>query len=310
MGPTVVGPFGILQPFADLLKMLQKEDLIPAKADKLIFKLAPIWIFAFVFTGFCVLPLIPAWSINLPIANNGLLLMVAIVGIDVIALFLAGYSSYNKYALFGTNRVIAQVISYEIPLGLCLINVLAYFPTLNLNSILLTQQSAGFLNWNIFQYPFLFPVFIAFYITILAESNRAPFDIPEGESELVGGFHTEYSGFRFAFFFLAEYTMMFLLSALGVVLFLGGGNSPFPDLGAIKLGYYTSGEQNSFVGGAWSFFWILTKTLFLGYLMIIIRWSFPRYRLDQLMAFCWKFLIPVLLILFIINMAWRAFFLS
>ena len=313
IGPMEVGKYGTLQAFADILKMLQKEFIIPTAADKILFILAPIVIFVSVYLGFAALPwapgLIPS-SLNL-----GLFYIFAILSIETLGILMAGWGSNNKYALLGSMRSVAQMISYEIPAGVALISAVMIAQSLNLQEISIRQgiftteqvyflgiwevrSVGGFLAWNIFQAPHLILAYIIYFIASLAECNRAPFDIPEAESELVGGFHVEYSGLRFAFIFLAEYSMMFLVGMIGVVLFLGGWNSPLPNLGTAKLAQWTSG-----IG--WGIFWILIKTLAVVAVQIWIRWTLPRLRVDQLMSFCWKVLTPLAFLCMLISGLWR-----
>lgn len=313
LGPMEVGKYGSLQAFADILKMLQKEFIIPSAADKILFILAPIVIFVSVYLGFAALPwapgVIPA-SLNL-----GLFYIFAILAIETLGILMAGWGSNNKYALLGSMRSVAQMISYEIPAGIALISVVMISQTLNLQEISIKQgimatentfflgvwevkYLGGFLAWNIFQAPHLIIAYIIYFIASLAECNRAPFDIPEAESELVGGFHVEYSGLRFAFIFLAEYSMMFLVGMIGVVLFLGGWNSPFPNMGSLQLATWTTG-----IG--WGIFWILVKTLSVVGVQIWIRWTLPRLRVDQLMSFCWKVLTPIAFLCMLLSGIWR-----
>ncbi|MDP3470202.1 MAG: NADH-quinone oxidoreductase subunit NuoH [Daejeonella sp.] len=313
VGPMEVGKYGTLQAFADIIKMLQKEFIIPTAADKVLFILAPIVIFVSVYLGFAALPwapgLIPS-SLNL-----GLFYIFAILSIETLGILMAGWGSNNKYALLGSMRSVAQMISYEIPAGIALISVVMISQSLNLQEISIKQgilttepvyflgiwevkTIGGFLAWNIFQAPHLILAYIIYFIASLAECNRAPFDIPEAESELVGGFHVEYSGLRFAFIFLAEYSMMFLVGMIGVVLFLGGWNSPLPNFGTAKLALWTSG-----IG--WGIFWILIKTLAVVAVQIWIRWTLPRLRVDQLMSFCWKVLTPLAFLCMLISGVWR-----
>ncbi|MFA6944772.1 MAG: NADH-quinone oxidoreductase subunit NuoH [Pedobacter sp.] len=313
VGPMEVGKYGSLQAFADIIKMLQKEFIIPTAADKVLFILAPLVIFVSVYLGFAALPwapgLVPA-SLNL-----GLFYIFAILSIETLGILMAGWGSNNKYALLGSMRSVAQMISYEIPAGVSLISVVMISQTLNLQEIsikqgILTTESVyflgiwdvkalgGFLAWNIFQAPHLILAYIIYFIASLAECNRAPFDIPEAESELVGGFHVEYSGLRFAFIFLAEYSMMFLVGMIGVVLFLGGWNSPLPNIGSAHLAEWTSGT-------GWGIFWILTKALLVVAVQIWIRWTLPRLRVDQLMSLCWKILTPLAFLCMLISGIWR-----
>jgi NADH-quinone oxidoreductase subunit H len=313
LGPMEVGKYGSLQAFADILKMLQKEFIIPTAADKILFILAPIIIFVSVYLGFAALPwapgLIPA-SLNL-----GLFYIFAILSIETLGILMAGWGSNNKYALLGSMRSVAQMVSYEIPAGISLLSVVMISQSLNLQEItirqgILTTEAVsflgiwdvkaigGFLAWNIFQAPHLILAYFIYFIASLAECNRAPFDIPEAESELIGGFHVEYSGLRFAFIFLAEYSMMFLVGMIGVVLFLGGWNSPLPNIGSVSLANWTTG-----IG--WGIFWILLKTLIVVAVQIWIRWTLPRFRVDQLMSFCWKVLTPLAFLCMLISGIWR-----
>jgi NADH-quinone oxidoreductase subunit H len=327
LGPMEVGYYGILQTVADLLKLLQKEDIVPSKADGPLFKLAPLIIFVSVFAGFSVLPLSVSW----PGAaiSSGVFFLLAIVSLDVVGIIIAGWSSNNKYSVLGTMRSAAQIISYEIPLGLsvlcvCLIcgsldlqeiskqqgifsNEPKYFldiPSINFN----TTVFGGILSWNAIRMPVLFFVWIIFFISSLAESNRAPFDLPEAESELIAGFHTEYSGFRWAVIMLAEYAMMLLVSILGAVLFFGSWNSPLPNVGSIRLATWTSGEVGSTASIAWGIFWLMSKSLFFVTMQIWIRWTYPRLRVDQLMNLSWKYLTPFALALVIVCAFWKIIF--
>lgn len=313
LGPMEVGKYGSLQAFADILKMLQKEFIIPTAADKVLFILAPIIIFVSVYLGFAALPwapgLIPA-SLNL-----GLFYIFAILSIETLGILMAGWGSNNKYALLGSMRSVAQMVSYEIPAGISLLSVVMISQSLNLQEItirqgVLTTEAVNFLGiwdvkaiggilaWNVFQAPHLIVAYIIYFIASLAECNRAPFDIPEAESELIGGFHVEYSGLRFAFIFLAEYSMMFLVGMIGVVLFLGGWNSPLPNIASFSLANWTTG-----IG--WGIFWILLKTLSVVAVQIWIRWTLPRFRVDQLMSFCWKVLTPLAFLCMLISGIWR-----
>ena len=313
LGPMEVGKYGSLQAFADILKMLQKEFIIPTAADKILFILAPIIIFVSVYLGFAALPwapgLIPA-SLNL-----GIFYIFAILSIETLGILMAGWGSNNKYALLGSMRSVAQMVSYEIPTGISVLSVVMISQSLNLQEItirqgILTSDAINFLGiwdvkaiggilaWNVFQAPHLIMAYFIYFIASLAECNRAPFDIPEAESELIGGFHVEYSGLRFAFIFLAEYSMMFLVGMIGVVLFLGGWNTPLPNMGSLSLANWTTG-----IG--WGIFWILFKTLSVVAMQIWIRWTLPRFRVDQLMSFCWKVLTPLSFLCMLISGIWR-----
>jgi NADH-quinone oxidoreductase subunit H len=297
LGPMEVGYYGLLQTIADLIKLLQKEDIVPAKADRILFKAAPIVIFIVIFAGFAVIPLSPAWA-GAGI-QTGVFFLLAIVSLDVVGIILAGWSSGNKYSSLGAFRAVAQIISYEVPLTLSVLCVAMYNSTLDLQKISFAQSSQwGIVGWNVVQMPFLFIAWIIFFISSLAESNRAPFDLPEAESELVAGFHTEYSGFRWAIVMLAEYAMMLLVSMLGAVLFFGSWNTPLPNIGSLELANMTSGP-------VWGVAWLVLKTIILTVIQIWVRWTYPRVRIDQLMSLSWKYLTPAALILVIITGFWK-----
>ncbi len=292
LGPMRVGYHGSLQLFADMLKLVQKEDITPANVDKTLFVFAPYLAFIGSYAAFAVLPFSSIYigsSIDL-----GIFYMVAVSSLVVAGILMAGWSSNNKYSLYGAMRSAAQIISYEIPTVLVVLAMVILMGTLNLGTMS-ELQTAYFWNWNIFGgpefswiklllLPFMIASFIMIYISTLAEVNRTPFDIPEAESELVGGYHTEYSGMKFAIFFLAEYANMFAVSALVTVLFFGGYQSPFGYLG-------------NTIGAEWlvpieQVFWFVLKGILLVCVQIQLRWTLPRLRVDQLMAVCWKYLIP------------------
>ncbi len=313
LGPMEVGKYGTLQAFADIIKLLQKEFIIPAPADRILFILAPAVIYLSVYLGFAALPWAPdtiASSLNL-----GVFYIFAIISVETIGILMAGWGSNNKYALLGSMRSVAQIISYEIPAGISVISAVMISQSLNLQEITITQgilsetkieflglwdvtNIGGFLAWNIFQAPHLILAYIIYFIATLAECNRAPFDIPEAESELVAGFHVEYSGLRFAFVFLAEYSMMFLLGMIGVILFLGGWNTPLPNVGSVNLADITTGT-------GWGIFWVMLKTLAVVAAQMWIRWTLPRFRVDQLMSFGWKVLTPLAFACMLISGVWR-----
>ncbi len=324
MGPMEVGKWGMLQLFADLLKLLQKEDIVPKAADKWLFLMAPFVIFAAVFAAYAVMPLAPGLSGSG--AAVGVFYLLTILSVDVIGILMAGWGSNNKYALFGAMRAVAQIVSYEVPLGLAVLCVVMTTQTLDLQAISFQQgiysfepvylfglrdlgvnvtQAGGFLSWNIVRNPFLLIVYVIFFIASLAECNRAPFDLPEGESELVGGFHTEYSGMRYALLMLSEYGMMLLVSLLGAILFLGSWNTPFPNLGPVRLADWTSGEPGTWLGYLTGAFWLLYKALLGVLVQMWVRWTLPRLRVDQLMYLGWKVLTPVGLVLFFVSGVWR-----
>lgn len=328
LGPMEAGYYGIAQTLADLLKLLQKEDIVPAKADKIIFKAAPIVTFVSVFAGFSVLPL----SMTSAGANvhSGVVFLIAIISLDVVGILMAGWGSNNKYGILGSMRSAAQIISYEVPLGLSVLCVCIVAGTLNLQEISLQQGTyapseqfmfdsaglgwsvsgnGGFLSWNIFRMPVLIFVWVIYFIASLAECNRAPFDLPEAESEIVAGFHTEFSGFRWALLMLAEYAMMLLVSILGTVLFFGSWNTPLPNLGSLEFAHWTSGEPGTWKSVLWGIFWLLSKSLFFVMIQIWIRWTYPRLRVDQLMVLSWKYLTPFALFFVIICAFWKIIFL-
>jgi NADH-quinone oxidoreductase subunit H len=327
MGPMEVGYYGLAQSIADLLKLIQKEDIVTDKADKVIFRLAPIVIFTTVFAGFSVIPLSAGWSgANI---STGLFFLLAVVSLDVIGIVMAGWGSNNKYSMLGTMRSAAQLISYEVPLGLSVVCVCMVSQTLDLQQISYQQSTlntqpeflfgiratgiemnglGGVFLWNVFRMPLLAFAWVMFFIASLAESNRAPFDLPEAESEIVAGFQTEYSGFRWAIIMLAEYGMMLLVSILGAILFFGSWSSPLPNLGSFKLGDWTNGATGTVPSYLWGTFWLLSKALFFIVLQMWIRWTFPRLRVDQLMSLSWKYLTPIALVLIIVIGTWKLIF--
>ena len=260
-GPLHVGWQGTLQTIADAVKLLSKELVIPKEANRFMYLLAPVLVFAPVLPAFLVIPL--AKHAIIRDLNVGFLLVFSLTNISFIGTFVAGWSSNSKYALLGSMRAVAQNISYEIPLMLAAMGVVISAHAMKTTDIVLAQDK----TWFIFAQPL---AFLIFFCSSLAEANRAPFDIPEAESELVAGFHTEYSGMRFALFFLGEYTAVFISSAIAATLFLGGWQGPF-------------------LPGP---FWLLLKTYAIVFVVLWVRWTFPRLRSDQLMNFAWKVLIP------------------
>ncbi len=280
LGPMRTGKWhGWAQPLADVFKLLQKEDTIPNAADKLLYILAPLLVFVGSYAAYAAIPFSPAY-IGADI-NLGVFYIIAVSAIVVLGILMAGWSSDNKWSLLGAMRTAAQLVSYEIPSSLAVIAVIMVAGSLNLNDVC-AAQTGWFWNWFIFgKFPFLFITFIIYFIASLAETNRAPFDIPEAESELVAGYHTEYSGMRFAFFYLAEYANMFTVAAIASVLFFGGWNSPF--------GTFMSGP-------VWGAFWLITKGMVLVFIQMWLRWTLPRFRVDQLMYLSWKVLTPFALV--------------
>jgi NADH-quinone oxidoreductase subunit H len=267
-GPNVVGPFGLLQPFADAIKMLMKETIIPSGANRLLFLAAPMLTFLLAMLAWAVIPVQDGWAIA--DINVGILYLFAISSLGVYGIIIAGWASNSKYAFLGALRSAAQMVSYEVSMGFVIVTVLICVGSLNLTEIVRAQENLWFVI------P-LFPMFVIFFISTLAETNRAPFDLPEGESELVAGFFVEYSSMAFALFFLGEYANMILMSALTTILFLGGWHAPFGT------------EPFTWIPG---FVWFALKVCFCLFVFIWVRATFPRYRYDQLMRLGWKVFLP------------------
>ncbi|HEY0005580.1 MAG TPA: NADH-quinone oxidoreductase subunit NuoH [Pyrinomonadaceae bacterium] len=282
LGPMRVGPWGLLQPIADGLKLLLKEDLVPDKADAYIFRFAPYIAVAAAFIVFAVIPFAPDWGVITDI-NIGILFVLSVSSVGVLALILAGWSSNSKYSLLGALRSSAQMVSYEVSMGLAIVGALMFARTLSMSGIVSAQAVDSI--WYLLYQPL---GFITFLISGIAENNRAPFDLPEAESELVAGFHTEYSGFRWSLFFMAEYAAMVVASSIGVTLFLGGWY--FPGLYGLTE---ARGLHNLYVTACLIVF--LVKLSVVLYLYFWLRWTLPRYRYDQLMDLGWKWLIPAAL---------------
>jgi NADH-quinone oxidoreductase subunit H len=284
LGPMRVGPYGVLQPVADAIKLMLKEDITPTRADKWVFTAAPIISMVPALIVYAVIPFGPEVSlfgrrVTLYITdiNVGLLYVVAVASVGVYGIILAGYSSNSKFPLLASLRASAQLISYEVSVTLTLVSVILMSGTLSMVGIVRAQESSHM--WYAFVQPLAFAIF---FIGGLAETNRAPFDLPEAEQELTGGFHTEYSGMRFALFFLAEYANMIVVSSVATTLFMGGWLRPFPNVEAL-----------SFLGFVPSWIWFFAKTFLVLYVFLWIRATLPRYRYDQLMALGWKVLIPL-----------------
>jgi NADH-quinone oxidoreductase subunit H len=270
----VVGPFGLLQPFADALKMVMKETVIPEGANRALFLLAPMLTFALAMVAWAVIPLNAGWAIA--DINVGVLYLFGISSLGVYGIIIAGWASNSKYAFLGAMRSAAQMVSYEVSMGFVIVSVLLVAGSLNLTAIVEAQKTVWFCV------P-LFPMFIVFFISTLAETNRTPFDLPEGESELVAGFMVEYSSMSYALFFLGEYANMILMSGITTILFLGGWMGPFnilPVLGPL---------------------WFVLKVCFLLFVFIWVRGTFPRYRYDQLMRLGWKVFLPASLVWLVIT---------
>jgi len=271
-GPNIVGPFGLWQPFADALKMLFKETIIPTGSDRLLFMIAPMITFGLAVVAWAVIPVNNHWAIaNI---NVGILYLFAISSLGVYGIIIAGWASNSKYAFLGALRSAAQMVSYEVSMGFIIVTVLVCVGSLNLNDIVMAQRHF----W--FAIP-LFPLFVIFFISGLAETNRAPFDLAEGESEIVAGFFVEYSAMSFALFFLGEYANMILISAMTTTLFLGGWLSPIPF------------APFTMIPGV---FWFLLKVLMCLFVFVWVRATLPRLRYDQLMALGWKVFLPITLV--------------
>ena len=284
LGPMRVGPYGTLQPIADAVKLILKEDITPARADKWVFTVAPIIVMVPALITFAVIPFGPVVnlfgrqvSLGITDVNVGLLYIVSVASVGVYGIILAGYASNSKFPLLASLRASAQLISYEVAVTLTLVSVILMAGSLSMVSIVRAQESSHL--WYAFVQPLAFGIFV---IGSLAETNRAPFDMPEAEQELTGGFHTEYSGMRFALFFLAEYANMIVVSSVATTLFLGGWLRPFPSVAMLSV---------LDVVPSWT--WFLIKSFLFLYFFIWIRATLPRYRYDQLMRLGWKVLIPL-----------------
>ena len=287
LGPNRVGPKGWLQPIADAMKLMFKEIILPSRANRFLFVLAPVISFGPALAAWAVVPFGDGMMISH--LDAGLLYLLALTSLGVYGVIISGWASNSKYAFLGAMRSAAQIVSYEIAMGFALVGVLMAAGSLNLNQIVQAQQG-NLLHW--FWLPLL-PLFVVYFISGVAETNRAPFDVAEGESEIVAGFHVEYSGMAFAVFFLAEYANMILVAALASTLFLGGWLSPFQGVPVL-------GELFAFVPGA---IWLIIKISMMLLLFLWFRATFPRYRYDQIMRLGWKVFIPVTLVwLFVVGL--------
>lgn len=268
-GPNVVGPFGLMQPFADAVKMLMKETIIPTGANRVLFIVAPLLTMTLAMIAWAVIPVNDGWAIaNI---NVGILYLFAVSSLGVYGIVIAGWASNSKYAFLGALRSAAQMVSYEVSMGLVIVTVLLCAGSLNLTAIVHAQERIWF-------FIPLFPMFVVFFISILAETNRAPFDLPEGESEIVGGFHVEYGAMTFGLFFLGEYANMILMSAMTAILFLGGWLSPIPF------------APFTWIPGP---IWFIAKICLVLFMFVWVRATFPRFRYDQLMRLGWKVFLPL-----------------
>lgn len=284
VGPNIVGPLGLLQPLADALKLLLKEVVLPARAGRFLFLIAPAISLTAALAAWSVMPFSP--GVVLADVNAGLLFVLAVTSMGVYGVIIAGWASNSKYAFLGCLRSAAQIVSYEIAMGFALVTVLMASGSLNLSAIVEGQAGATFLSW--YWLPLL-PMFVVYFISGVAETNRAPFDVAEGESEIVAGFHVEYSGMAFAIFFLAEYANMILIAALTSVMFLGGWHPPF-----------------NVVPFTWvpGFVWFFGKIAFLLFCFLWFRATFPRYRYDQIMRLGWKVFIPLTIVWLVVVGLW------
>ncbi len=290
LGPMRTGWKGVLQPLAEVIKLLQKEDITPANANKPLFNLAPFIMFTGAYATYAAIPFSSKFiAADL---NIGLYYIFSISAFAIIGIVMGGWASNNKYSVLGALRAVSQMISYEIPIAVTLLAIAAYSGSLDMQEII-RQQGGGFWNWNLFGgnapywkiifIPFFVGLFVIYFVGSLAETNRVPFDIPEGESEIIAGYHTEYSGMKFAMFFFAEYASMFTVSAIITILFLGGWQSPFGDFLNHPL---------------LQVFWFIAKAMSFIFIQIWLRWTLPRLRVDQLMHISWKVMLPISLVCF------------
>ncbi|KAH0533609.1 hypothetical protein FGG08_007636, partial [Glutinoglossum americanum] len=304
LGPNRVGPYGLLQPLADALKLMLKEDITPANVDKVLYYLAPAVALAPVIMSVTVLPWNASrdWGAVAPrVDSGGILLLLAVASIEVYGVILAGWSSNNKYSLLGGLRASSQVISYELGMGLAIIAVILMSGTLSTQGIVGMQAksdivSSGFWNWHVLSFfPFGLIACVVYMISMIAETNRAPFDLPEAETELVAGFHTEYTSFKFAMFFMGEYANMWIVSAICVTLFFGGYLAPWGPLGYIPPHLVGDGFAAFLNNVVLAPFWLLSKLALFSAFFILVRATFPRLRYDMLMKLGWKGLLPIAL---------------
>jgi NADH-quinone oxidoreductase subunit H len=302
-GPSRVGPFGLLQPLADGIKLFLKEDLMPMASERPLFIIAPIIALTCALISIAVVPFggmqtvkvnnVSVQMFNVADLNIGLLVILGITSIGVYGIALSGWSSNNKFALLGSLRATSQMISYELALGLSLVGVVLRAQSLSLRDIVNSQSAHGLLSWNFFG-GFQFVAFFIYLMAAYAETNRAPFDLPEAESELVAGYHTEYSSMKFAMFFMAEYANMITVSCVATLLFFGGASSPLGHLLPDDFG-------GPILAAIFPILWFVAKVLFFLLLYIWVRGTLPRFRYDQLMSFGWKFLLPVAMVNIIIT---------
>jgi len=300
-GPNRVGPQGLLQLVADGIKFLIKEDIVPATVHPILFRAAPMLVFMGAFAPYVVLP----FSENLVVSNMslGVYYALSFAALEVVGVIMAGWASNNKWSLYGGMRLAAQMMSYEIPMALSILTIVVLTGSLRLGHIVSDQQGAWIFSWNLFRgFPWTFVAAFIFFLAGLASSKRTPFDLPEAESELVAGYHTEYSGIRFVMFMLAEYATMYVISALTVILFLGGWHGPLPR--TVAWGgtiYWQAGPVAGNLIGAAN---LIGKSFFLMFVMLWLRWTFPRVRIDQIIYICMKVLVPFGIVCLIGAAAW------
>ena len=301
-GPNVVGPFGLLQSFADFLKFVLKEITIPSGADKVVFLLAPLISFVLAFGAWAVIPFAPGWVVS--DINVGILYLFAVSSLGVYGIIMGGWASNSKYPFLGSLRSAAQMVSYEVSIGLVIITVILLAGSMNLSEIV-NRQAGGFWNWNFLggglrNLPLLlvmFPMSVIFFISFLAETNRPPFDLPEAESELVAGYQVEYSSTPYLLFMIGEYSNIVLMCALISVLFFGGWHAPYP----------TGWLGDGLIASLHAFLWFAIKVVFFFFLVSVAKAIVPRYRYDQLMRLGWKVFLPTSLVAVVIVAAWRVF---
>ncbi len=311
LGPNRVGPIGLLQSLADGAKLILKEDLIPTSADHFLYRLAPYLAFAPAFAVFLALPFGPSFCFE-PMLNVGVFWILAMLSVEVMGVILAGWASNNKWSIYGAMREACQMVSYEIPLGISILVAIMAAGTLNMVE-LGHMQSGGIHTWLIYKNPFVFLSFFVFFVASLASNKRAPFDLPESESELVAGFHTEYSGLRFSFFFFAEYAAMFVVGGIQTALFLGGWNDPFGLIGYFNHSLNVTYAADPSVNNAIPLLLLncvaagifVTKAMGIVFVQMWIRWTVPRPRIDQVLYACVKVLLPMSMILLLCGAVWQ-----
>ncbi len=305
LGPMRVGAWhGWAQSLADGVKLLAKEDLVPAGADRALFRLAPYLAFAPALCAFVALPFGVYWVFrDLDVA---LLFVLAMMSIEIVAVLLAGWASNNKWSVFGAMREACQVVSYEIPMGMSLLVPVMIAGSMQLTEIA-AQQSGGWMNWNAFHSPWAAIALCTYYVSSLASCKRAPFDLPEAESELVAGFHTEYSGFRWSLFFFAEYAAMFVVSGLSVILFLGAWDAPWAGLAPAGWGGPDAPAAQQLLSGVLFSgpIWFILKCMFLVYVQMWLRWTLPRLRIDQVLYSCVQVVLPLTLVTLLASAVWE-----